>query len=49
MSEDFIDSSAVEEVCEGVFLRSIDVNRRLSACTDTAEFIKHNKDLQDKL
>ena len=49
MSEDCIETSTVEKEHEGVALRYIDATRHLSVHTNTAEIIKHNKDLEYKL
>ena len=49
MPEDYIECSAYEDDYEGVALGSIDADRHLPVCTDSAEIIKKNEDLETKL
>ena len=49
MPEDCVGSSSYENEYEGVFLRSIDSDRHLSACKDAAEIIKYDENLENKL
>ena len=49
MPEDCIESSTYEDRYEGVFLRTVDSERCLSACKYADEIIKHNEDLKKNI